>query len=39
MLHLIDGAVIKDVPSYGLEVNNRFLEVCDILGVTDLHRL
>ena len=29
-------AVIKDVPSYGLEVNNRFIEVCDILGVTQI---
>ena len=31
-----DGAVINDVPSYGLEVNNRFLEVCDTLGVTQI---
>ena len=26
----------NDVPSYGLEVNNRFLEVCDTLGVTQI---
>ena len=31
-----DGAVIKDVPSYGVEVDNRFIEVCDILGVTQI---
>ena len=28
-----DGVVIEDVPRYGLEVNNIFMEVCDVLGV------